>query len=280
MDLHRRTSGRTRRSFGTERAKLGTLFAFVLLATVALADVHVSQVALASDGLPGPPVVQKSEGSQPDSKPMVDYLASEYDLSESEASRRLDRQDELGDAIDRTRVALGESLFAVYVDHTLGGAMIVSGTDSAVLEDVAAAERDSHPELEVRVREVLFSRVELDAVQERIEARLGRSDALTAVAVGIDVHRNKVIVTAGTSLGPEVAASVREAVAPEGDMAAANLQEDLGELTNLGCTTTHPTCDDPLRGGPWISPLAAGGPGATARSASWREVTRMRNSMF
>ena len=219
--------------------------------TAVIAAMAVSAVGLAGAAAAAVSAAPPAPGGEGAADPAVAYLMSKYSLAESEAKRRIDRQERVEQLVSAVQGSAPDVFSGLSVSHAADGRVVVRATreDGRLRE---AARRFGLDE-DVSFETVARTEAALSAVFDDVAAGAGSvQEDENPLAVSVSVARNAVAVhrAPGRDFTAAQATWFERVQARHGE--AVFLGADREPVQARGCS--WPSCDPPLRGGIWINP--------------------------
>lgn len=120
----------------------------------------------------------------------LDYLMTQYGVSEEEALRRMHLQSESADIVASVRNRIGDELLDVWLDQDGGGRLTLLTSDPGAAQ-AAAALVDANPADTAFVKSA-YTAVQLKAAQTKVQNRL---KGVADVGVSIDARNQSIVVS-------------------------------------------------------------------------------------
>lgn len=220
-----------------------------------LASVAAAGAALAASAGPSAAVALASPPPTSDD-PAAAQLAQDYNLSYSEAERRVTRQDQIASVAAALSSQVPDKFGGLWTDQQNGGVIVIYATASDPRFDRAI--HNAGLDGQVVYRGGTHARSQLSAAYSYLASRVASVESTDSPVSVSDDEKNNVVTfnnSPGKQLTPQQQALYDDARNQYGDVVA-RAEVPAGQT---GGSCAWPSCDPPLRGGLWINPNAYDG---------------------
>lgn len=192
-----------------------------------------------------PPASNQGAAELAQLRESVDYLTSQYAITEAEALRRLRLQRRAPELIETVRQQVGAELNAVWLDQKGGGQLVFASTRE---EEVRRALGSGLASSEIRVQKSRATVAEFERVAGRLRTEFG---AGSDVRVSVSYERDAIVIERDGLRAGDVDARARAAAGARADLLTfENRMPPPANLAGEARACTIVVCDTPpMRGG-------------------------------